>query len=889
VRRDLRSDLFGERLPEDVDDELAFHLEERARALEADGWSPEDARREARRRFGDTAHYRRAVSREAGRRLIRARWAERLGDAARDLRYALRTLVRNPSYTLAAVVTLALGIGATTAVFSLVRGILLHALPYDHPERLVEVYEQNPQGGIRPLSYPTFEDWRASVGDALDGMAFVYGIDPSMATPEGPVPVLTAFVSEGFFRTLGVRPLLGRLVTGAEAATEAGVVVASYDFWSRHLGSDPGAIGRSIVLDDRTFIVIGVTPPEVAYPSWAQIWAPLAALPDAGRRALVRRDRHADAAVIARLPEGRPLSATRETLAQAAERQAATYPETAAGWDAVQLNRLRDLVLGNAPQRLTVLGLTVGLVLVLACVNVIGLALVRVTARGRELAVRAALGAGRLQVIRLLAIESLVVALAGAGAGVGVAIATTRYLRTAAPTVLPRLANVRVDLGTLGFAIALGILVTVALAFGPGWVAARGGARSLLGTVRAGHADRATGRARATLVTLQLAVALALLAGTGLMLRTLAALSDVDPGFDPDGLLTVRLRPPAARYDDPARLVELYRRVEEVAAQVPGVARVALSNHLPASGSWMPTPIAIDGRTAEGAADQALFRTISPGYFTTMRIPLLSGRAFDPGDLAGEPVAIVNRTLAERYWPNEDPVGQSLTVHRSVQGRRDFGEPVRARVVGVVGDVRHMGIDQPLLPEVYLPYVVNPPTWIQLVVRASGEPGSVIPSLRERLRTIEPLLPLADAFDTLEHRLARGRAPRAFLAQVVSTFALVALALAAVGVWGITAYTVARRRYEIGLRVALGADAARVPFRIVAGVLPVIAVAVPVGLAAALAVGRVMRSQLFGVSAADPFALAGAGAALVGVAILATYLPARRAARVDPAEVLRSD
>jgi putative ABC transport system permease protein len=655
-----------------------------------------------------------------------------------DLRYAVRTLARNPAYTLAAVLTLALGLGATTAVFALARGILFQALPYAHPEHLVEVFEQNPQGGIRPLSYPTFRDWQETVGDAVDGLAFVYGMAPLMPTPDGQTPVLTAFVSDGFFEILGVAPMFGRLIAGGEAPTDAGAVVVSYDFWTRYMGSDAAAIGQTIVLDDRTFVVVGVTPREVAYPSWAQVWAPLNALSEAGRRALGRRDRHADGAVVARVRAGGSLTGAAETFGRAAERQAAAYPETGTGWTAVQVTRLRDRILGNASQRLTVLAVTVLLVLVLACVNVMGLALVRLTARGRELAVRAALGAGQLQVTRLLGIESLVVALAGAGLGLGVSIATTRYLRTAAPSFLPRLVNVRVGADTLGVGIVLAVIVAFVLAAGPAWVAARTGPRGVLGAARAGGTRPGGGRVRSALVALQLAVALALLAGTGLLVRTLVALGDVDPGFDPTRLLTVRIRPPAARYDDPAHLVGLYRQLEEAAVSVPGVAAAALSNHLPVGGSWMPTPIEIAGRTPANAAEQALFRTISPTYFETMRIPLVAGRAFLAGDLTGEPVAIVNRTLANRYWRNEDPLGQSFTVHRAVQGRSDFGQPVQVRIVGVAGDVRHLGVDQPLLPEVYLPYVVNPPTWIQLAVRVRGDPGAVIPALRARLASIEP-------------------------------------------------------------------------------------------------------------------------------------------------------
>jgi predicted permease len=528
-------------------------------------------------------------------------------------------------------------------------------------------------------------------------------------------------------------------------------------------------------------------------------------------------------------------------------------------------------------------------VLALACVNVAGLALVRITARGRELAVRAALGAEHGHVVRLLAGEILILAGVGAVLGVCGAVATIGYLMRAAPNLLPRLAAVHINVGTVAFAVAVSLLAAVALGFGPAWMAARTAPRHALGTTRPGSGPRAVGHVRTALMALQLSVALALLTGTGLFLRSLAALDAVNPGFEPAGLVTVRIQPPTTHYDNAQRLVDLYRRLEARAAAVPGVERAALSNHLPVGGSWMPTPIEVDGSTPAGEADQALFRTVSPSYFATMQIPVLAGRAFDDGDLAGEPVAVVNQTLADRYWPQGDPVGRSLTVHRSVQGRADFGEPLRVRVVGVVGDVRHFGLDQPLAAEVYLPFTLNPPTWIQLVARAHGDATQVAAPLREALHTVEPLLPLGDALDTIEHRLARGRAPRAFLARVVGASAVVALLLAMVGVWGVTAYAVARRRHEIGVRVALGAPASRIPLSIVLGTLPVVAAAVVGGLAAAIGMGRILRSQLFGVAPIDPVVLVGATATLVGVALAATYLPARRAAKIDPAAVLREE
>jgi putative ABC transport system permease protein len=654
-------------------------------------------------------------------------------------------------------------------------------------------------------------------------------------------------------------------------------------------GGGVAAVGRTIVLDDRTFVVVGVAPSEATYPPWAAVWAPMSALPPDGERALARRDRHADAVTLARLSDAGSLEAARAALARAARQQAAAYPETGAGWADVQLQPLRDRILGNAPQQLAVLGLTVALVLALACVNVMGLAMVRVTTRTRELAVRAALGAERGRVVRLLGAEIMVIALAGATLGICTAAVTTGYLTRSAPALLPRLANVHLDAASVAFGAVVSLLAAAALGIGPAWLAVRTSPGLALGTTRIGAERRGAGRVRTALAAFQLSLALALLAGTGLLVRSLVALGAVEPGFDPVGLVTVRIQPPATQYADPERLVGLYRLLEERAATLPDVRGTALTNHLPTAGSGMPTAIAIAGRTPDGDADRALFRTVSPAYFATMRIPLLAGRPFDEADLTGEPVAIVNRTLADRYWPGDDPVGRTFTVHRSVQGRADFGEPMRVRVVGVAGDVRHFGLDQPVGAEVYLPYTVNPPTFIQLVARARGDVARAIPALRAQVRAIEPLLPLGDAFDTLESRLARNRAPRVFLARVVSAFAALALLLAAVGIWGITAYSVTRRRHEIGVRVALGADAARLPSALVKDALPVLCAALLLGVGAALGVGRIMRSQLFGVSATDPVSIAGAALTLLGVALLATYLPAREAGRVDPAVVLRDE
>ncbi len=786
-----------------------------------------------------------------------------------------------PGYTIAAVLTIALGIAATTSVFSIASGVLFTALPYQDAHQLVRVAETNGLGR-RTLSYPTFEDWRAESQEAFESLAYAYGRTPRMLTDDGPVLVPTAYVSDDFFRTLGAAPLFGKTSTGGATAA-----VVSHDFWVRRLGGGDAVEGRIVTLDSITFTIVGVMSPTfISYPNWAQVWVPIDAVPAVGRRALAQRDRHADSWVVGRLRDDVSLERARVIMSVAAERHAAAYPEFGEGWTGVWLQKVRDEVLGDAPRRIGVFGIAVALMLLLACVNVAGLALARATTRSREFAIRLALGAGLGRVARMLLTESAILSLVGGVLGVYLAWGGVRYLKSSAPGTLPRLDEVGIDIRVLAFAMAV-VLVTAIIA---GVFPALGvKSTDTAGVLRSGAATagprRSESRLRSAFVTAELAVALTLIITSGLLLKSVLQLQAVDPGFDAHGLVTARIEPPPGAYQEPDALINLYQRLADAVERLPSVESVALTNHFPLGGGSMPTRLIVRDQDAE----QVLFRTVSPGYFSTMQIPLVRGREFETSDLDGGDVVLVNRAMAERYWGEENTIGRSLTVFKSVQDRPDFGEPIQGAVAGVVNDVHHFRLERPPVPEVYLPYTANPPTWIFLVARTSGATKTIVEAIRRQLLAIEPGLPTEGTLGVTSDRLSVQTASREFTTTVVAGFAFPSLFLAAVGIWGVIALAVVQRRREIGIRVALGAKANTLPWHIAIRSAGWIAAGLVIGLVGAYGLGHFMTSLLFEVDSADLPVFALGTLVMVIVALLATYVPARRASTVDPIAVLRGD
>jgi putative ABC transport system permease protein len=813
-----------------------------------------------------------------------------------DLRYALRSLGRTPGFTAVAVLTLALGIGANTAVFSLVRWVLIHPLPYAEPERLYSVHEDNAQQGTRPASYPTFLDWRAQAR-VFDGLAFIRGQTVIFRSAEGPEQVIAGYVSPDFFRVVGEAPRLGRGFLPDEEQSGEPVAVISDELWRRRFGGEPSAVGRTMPVGDAVVRIVGVMPQGFAYPPWATLWMPIAALPPVGRPALSERTLHTDSRVIGRLAQGVGLDRAQSEMNTIAARLATAYPSANAGWSQVAFWPLADELLGDAATRLLVLQATVAIVLLIACVNVVSLSLARGMARSRELALRAALGASRWRLVRQLLVESLVLALVGGVAGAVLAEWALTLLKTSAPDVLPRLQEVTLDGWAMGFTAGLSILATVGVGLLPALRVTRPDLLAGMNEAggRAGAGPRRT-RLYSILVVGELALAMVLLVGAGLLIRSFDRLQQVALGFDPGGLLTLRVVPPSSQYDNPERLVELYRRLSEAVGALPGVRSVALTNHMPLTGASASTRIELEGRAPDPQNESsALFRTVSAEYFGTMRIPIVRGRALSAADLSHATGAVVvNQAFVRRYWPNLDPIGRRVSVFKSVQNRADFGERADGVVVGVVGDVRHFSQEDDLVPEVYLPYTRNPPTWIQLVVRASGDPARLIPALRHKVLAVDPGLPVVgegmwQGITTMDQFLAASRAPRTFNSVLLSGFAATALLLALVGLYGIVSYLVVQRAREIGVRVALGARPGDVVALVLGRSLRWCLWGVVLGTAGAFALTRFIASLLFGVAPTDPATFVVVALGLGSVTALASFLPARRAAGLDPMQTLRSE
>jgi putative ABC transport system permease protein len=820
-----------------------------------------------------------------------------MGSLAQDARYALRALRRSPGFTISVLLTLALTIGGNAAIFGLIRGILLRPLPYEDPDRLVFIAELHPQQGPRLASFPTFQDWQRE-SRSFDGLAFIRGQTVILATPEGPEQVVAGYVSPEFFRVVGSAPALGRGFTADEKrAGGPQVAVISDALWRRRFGSDPAAIGRSVAIDDRSVTIVGVMPRSFGYPTWATIWMPITTLPDADQAVLTARGLHTDSRIIGRLRPGLERPQAEVEMSSVAERLAAAYPAENAGWTKVRMLPITQEIMGDARPRLLILQATVFLVLLIGCANLANLSLARGAARARELAVRTAIGASRGRLIQQLFVESWLLALGGAAAGFVLAGWAQAALRSFAPDVLPRLDEVSLDWTVLGFTLGLALLTATAFGLLPALRASRPdltadlveGGREIGGGVRGS-------RGRSALIVAEVALAMMLLVGAGLLLRSFDRMNAVPLGFQPEHLLTARLVPPDSRYGEPERAVELYQHIQREVAAVAGVEAVALTNHVPLTGASMDTRVEVEGRPSDGSTqNMALFRTVSPEYFQTMRIPLVAGRALAPADFSSSGAAVViNQTFARRYFHDTDPLGRRVTAFKSVQRRSDFGEPLDGVVVGVVGDVHHFSQESEVVPEVYLPYLRNPPRWISLVVRTRLDPRQMIPQLQRVVRSVEPDIPLVGAdlfsgFAPVGDYLDQNRAPRVVNTSLVALFATTAVVLAMIGLYGVVSYVVTRRERELGLRIALGAQRRDV-LRVVLGrTLILCLLGLALGTMGALLLTRFMAGMLFGVTATDPTTFGIMIAVLAGVTLAAAYLPALRATRVDPMISLRSE
>jgi len=813
----------------------------------------------------------------------------------RDLRHAVRTLRRAPGYTLTVVLTLALGIGGTTAVFSVLRSVILRPFAWAPADRVMMIAERDSADNVRLASYPTFQDWRTGTG-AFEAMAFVRGLGTVMRTPDGAERLIGAFVTDQYFRVMPEPAALGRALEPSDFVDGAPAVAAiSWPLWQRRFGGDRSALGRSITLGDRSYTVVGVMPVDFVYPTWADLWAPITAIL-ATDPALQQRALHVDSRVVGRLRAGVDSAAGRQALSAVAAHLAETYPAESGGWRSVAFQAVAAEVLGESGPQLRLLTAAAVFVLLIACVNVAALALARAGARSRELAIRTALGGGRGALLRLLAAECVVLGIAAGAVGLVAAVGLVRWLRVAGRDLLPRAGELAVDPRAMAAAVVLAIALVVLL----GLVPALRRPGTLVSALKEGGAagpGPSRRRLRAALVVGEIALALVLLTGAGLLVRSLERLERVRTGFDDARLVAVPIEPPSPRYDSPARALQLYRDVAAAVAALPGVQAVALTNHVPLSGASINSAIEVEGAPAAAgdATDEVLFREVDSAYFRTAGIPIVRGRGFTaeeiehPGD-----AVLVNQALASRYWPGGNPVGRRITVFKSAQGRPEFGQPIRGTIVGVAGNVRHFSLDTDFAPEVYLPYTVTVWPRMALIVRTAGEPAGMIPTLARAVRAVDPDIPLEGArlwsrvYD-LRSSLRESLSYRRLITGLLAAFALPALLLAALGIYGVISYLVAQRGHEIGIRMALGARRRDVLGLVLREGMRLAALGVLLGAAGAAIATRWLRAQLYEVSATDPLTFVLAALVLGAIGALATLVPARRATGIDPARALQAE
>jgi len=807
-----------------------------------------------------------------------------LADTLRlDVRHALRALARSPAVSVAAVLTLALAVGAATVVYSAARAVLFRPLPFEKPDQLVFLGHPERDGGVGNVGYATLVDWRDRSRSFAE-LAAMRGWNPTMVSDEGAEPLPGVRVTWNYFRLLGVQPALGRDFTAADDRPGAWYVVMLSDgLWRRRFRAEPDIIGRSVTLNGRAFQVVGVMPPSFdplvsgRFNSRAEIWAPMGY--EASLDYACRTCRHLRA--FGRLAPGVTLGEARAELAAVQAGLVDEHPDDYRP-GAPAMVRLQDEIVRPFRAALLVMLGAVAFVLVVASANVASLLVARAADREHEMALRAALGAGRGRILRQLLAEGLVLA-AGATAG-GLALAgwALAGITASAPaSVVPRLAEARLDAGVLAFASALGAAAVLLFGMAPALAASRLDLQAALKDVRQSPETRALGLRR-TLVVADVALSLVLVAGAGLMVRTVDRLLHVDPGFDPSGVLIANLSFVGPAYAEDAAVFAYQQQILEKVAALPGVEAVAFSGQVPLGGNFDRWGVEIEGREATPETEPSFERySVSPDYLRIMRIPVVRGRGITSADTAeSAPVALVGETAAAQVWPGEDPIGQR--VHMGGDSR-----PWRT-IVGVVGDVRHYALDSPPTMEMYLPQSQVTDSYVVLVVRAAADPASLVAPVREAVRSVVKDVPVSGA-TPYAALTGRALAPRRFLMVLLGGFALATLVMAAIGIYGVVSYAVSRRTREVGVRLALGATSGDVVRLLLGQGLRTVAIGLGLGLGGALAVTRALASQLYGIRPTDPLTFAVAVACLVAVAV-ASHLPAlARAARVDPTVALRAE
>lgn len=801
-----------------------------------------------------------------------------------NLSYACRTLRRQPTFSTIAILTLALGIGATTAVFTVVYGVLLRPLPYRDPGRLVMLLYGH-HGTVSPwFSPPNFRDY-ADRNTAFSGTAALAPVSVNMTGLGQPERLQGARVSWNYFDVLGVGVAHGRAFVEADIQSDGNRIVLSHGLWVRRFGGRPDVVNSTTTFDGHAVTIVGIASAELNFPPTAEFWQPLIFTP----RDLAAEARGAQwVQVLSRLQmDVSPPQATTalQTVARSLARE---FPETEKDVTLLAVP-LHERIVGDVRPTLFALLGAVTLVLLIACANVASLLLARAQDRSREVAVRMALGATRRQLIAQLLTESLALGMVGAAAGVGIAVWLVRALVQLGPASIPRLATVTVDTHVLAFALAAAIATSIGFGLAPAVSVSGRLAHRFFALSGRGVVGKSSTRARRLLVISELAFATMLLASSGLLIRSYLQLQRVDPGFDPEGVATFGLSLPAAKYAAPANLEAFVSTLLLRLKAEPGVESAAVAFGLPFTTDLnVITGFRREDQPEPDSASMpsASLRIVSSDYFRTMRIPIRAGRVFDGRDTASAPaIALINERAAQRYFGGLDPIGQRIRV--SAQLARDARDGPRT-IVGIVGNVKYDGLDEETPAEIYLPYGQHRVDAFTVAVRTTADPLALVPSLRRDVAGLDPLLPLAH-LTSLASLVDASITGRRFIMVVFLAFAVVAATLSAVGVYSVLAYLVGQRTKEIGVRLAIGASPPEVVWLFVREGLVLTAVGLAAGLAGALAVGEWIRALLFGVAPADPTTFVAVGCALTVAAVFATFVPARRAASVDPTDALRTD
>ncbi|HEX8146863.1 MAG TPA: ABC transporter permease [Pyrinomonadaceae bacterium] len=873
LRRNL---LQRERVERDLDEELEAYLEMLVEAKVAAGLKPQEARRSALIELGGVDQVKESVR--------EVRVGHFLGTVWQDMRYGVRTLVKSPAFTVVAVLSLALGIGANTAIFGVVNSILLRPLPYPEPERIVAVWHTPPQesfpGADRfSVSPGNYLDWKEQ-SRAFEQMAIYQYAGLSLSAGADPVPVTGAAVSSDFFSVLRTQVNKGRtFFPEEEQPGREQAVVLGHGLWQRAFGADPNLIGRTVNLNSRSYTVVGIMPAGFEFPAGAELWVPLAWDGEERQTRAIH-----DYLVIARLKRDASLAQAQAEMSTISSRLEQQYPEANKGWGAVVIPLKEDMV-GDVRPALLVLFSAVGFVLLIACANVANLMLARGANRRKEIALRIALGATRGRIVRQLLCESVLLAAIGGLLGLLLAGWGGPLLVRLSAGSLPNSGEVSVDSWALGFTLLVSLVAGVLAGVAP---ALQFSKHEISETLKQGSGRGGGGsvrqRTRKALVVCEVALSLILLVGAGLMIRSFWKLQNVDPGFDTADTLTMSVGLPPTRYAEPQQQLAFHDRVLEQLAALPGVVAVGSTTTLPLTGGGSRQPFTVEGRPAPPVSEQPLAQTryVSPDYFRAMGIPLRQGRPFEDRDREGAPqVVIISEAMARRFWPGQNPLGQRLTASFHLkQGPRE--------VVGVVGDVKSNGLDDDAAATMYLPFRQAPRPWITFVARTADDPQGFIQPASKAVYAVDKEQALRRV-RTMEQVLTESLSGRRFNMTLLITFAGLALVLAAVGVYGVMNYSVMLRRRELGIRIALGARTLDVLRLVLGQGLALTLLGVGVGMAGAYALTRLMASLLYGVTATDFLTFGSVSGVIIAVGLLASFVPARRAAKVDPLIALRSE